>query len=332
MSYEATPGAASGAVAGAPVEENGAPLEEKRTSAQLSERVHAVLGGVNCAIVDVGDGRALLVDSGQDKEYGRKVRKALDALGLELTLIVATHSHADHYGGNAYLLRQFPEARVWAPEIEADVIRTPALEPIYLFHGAKPLPELTSKWLQADASPVHRVVAAGDELCGAVGFRLLDVRGHAHRQLAVLVDDVLLAADAVFGAETLEKYPIPFAQDVAGQLAAFETVAGVSARVLLPGHGAPTEDLAGVAESNRRAVLRAADAILAACAAPGARPGTSMEDVVAGSAETLGVMLDDLARYHLNYCVVSAHLGRLRELGLVACGVEARRLVWRRTA
>ncbi len=302
------------------------------TSVQLSERVHAVLGGVNCAIVDVGDGRALLVDSGQDKEYGRKVRKALDALGLELAVILATHSHADHYGGNAYLLRQFPEARVWAPEIEAEIIRTPALEPIYLFHGAKPLPELTGKWLQAEASPVHRVLTAGRDAVGAAGLELLDVRGHAHRQLAVLVDDVLLAADAVFGAETLEKYPIPFAQDVVGQLRACETVAGVSARVLLPGHGAPTEDLVGVAASNRAAVLRAAAAVLAACAAPGARSGASTEDVVVGSAESLGVVLDDLARYHLNYCVVSAHLGRLRELGEVTCAVEGGRLVWRRVA
>lgn len=325
MSSEGTRNAAPAAVA--------EPAAGQRpTSVQLSERVHAVLGGVNCAIVDVGDGRALLVDSGQDKEYGRKVRKALDALGLELAVILATHSHADHYGGNAYLLRQFPEALVWAPEIEAEIIRTPALEPIYLFHGAKPLPELTGKWLQAEASPVHRVLTAGRDAVGGASFELLDVRGHAHRQLAVLVDDVLLAADAVFGAETLEKYPIPFAQDVAGQLRTFETVAGVSARVLLPGHGAPTEDLVGVAESNRAAVLRAAAAVLAACAAPEARSGASTEDVVVGSAESLGVVLDDLARYHLNFCVVSAHLGRLRELGEIACALEAGRLVWRRVA
>ncbi len=329
MSSEGTRNAAPAAGAVAVAE---AAPGQRPVSVQLSERVHAVPGGVNCAIVDAGDGRALLVDSGQDKEYGRKVRKALDALGLELAVILATHSHADHYGGNAYLLRQFPDARVWAPEIEADIIRTPMLEPIYLFHGAKPLPELTSKWLQAEASPVHRIVGAGHEVVGGVGLELLDVRGHAHRQLAVVVDDVLLAADAVFGAETLEKYPIPFAQDVVGQLRAYETVAGVDARVLLPGHGAPTGDIAGVAEANRLSVLLAADAVLAACAVAGAPIGTSTEDVVVRSAESLGVALDDLARYHLNFCVVSAHLGRLRELGEITCAVEAGRLVWRRGA
>jgi len=290
----------------------------------MSERVHAVLGGVNCAIVDIGEGKALLVDSGQDKEYGRKIRKALEALDLELRIIVTTHSHADHYGGNAYLLRQFPLAQVWAPAVEAEIIRTPYLEPVYLFHGARPLPELTGKWLQADPSPVHRVVGPGEERVGDVTLTLVDVRGHAHRQLAVLVDDVLLAADAVFGVETLEKYPIPFAQDIVGQLAAFDTVAAQPARVLLPGHGAPTTDLEAVAELNRRAVLRAASAILDCC------EGSSTEEVVAGSARALGIVIADLARYHLNYCAVSAHLGRLRELGLVTCAVVDTRLEWSR--
>ncbi len=293
-------------------------------SVPLLGHVHAVIGGVNCAIVDVGEGKALLIDSGQDKEYGRKVRKALEALSLELSVILVTHSHADHFGGNAYLLRQFPQAQVWAPEVEAEVIRTPYLESVYLFHGAKPLPELTSKWLQADASPVHRVVGPGEETVGDVKLTLIDVRGHAHRQLAVMVDDVLLAADAVFGIETLEKYPIPFAQDVVGQLAAFDTVAAQPARLLLPGHGAPTTDLTGVADLNRQAVLRAAGAILDCC------EGSSTEEVMACSARTLGIVLEDLARYHLNYCAVSAHLGRLRGLGLITCDLVNSRLEWSR--
>lgn len=289
----------------------------------LSDRVHAVPGGVNCALVDLGDGGALLVDSGLDKEYGRKIRKALDGLGLTLQVILVTHSHADHFGGNAYLLRQYPEAQVWAPEVEAELIRTPYLEPVYLFHGAKPLPELQGKWLMADPSPVHRVVGPGELTLGEVTITLVDVRGHAHRQLAVLIGDVLLAADAVFGSETLAKYPILFAQDVIGQLAAHDTIARQPARVLLPGHGAATEDLAGVAALNRSAVLRAADAVLGAC------DGATTEGVLAAACRTLGIVIDDLARYHLNLCVVAAHLSRLRELGMVTCDLVAARLEWR---
>ncbi|MFO7545991.1 MAG: MBL fold metallo-hydrolase [Trueperaceae bacterium] len=288
----------------------------------LSDRVHAITGTVNCAIVDAGDGRAVLVDSGQDKDYGKRIRRALEALELRLAAIVATHSHADHFGGNAYLLRQFPDVEVLAPAIEANLIRAPYLEPVYLFHGARPLPELTGKWLQAEPSPVHREVEAGTlELAGA-SLTLLDTRGHAHRQLSVLVDGVLLAADAVFGSETLERYPLPFAQDVEGQLAAFDVVAASGADVVLPGHGDATNDLAGLAERNRAAVLSAADAVTRAC------DGGGTEDVLAGVADAMEIVMTDLPRYHLNLCTVSAYLGYLRSQGRVEAHLTHGRLRW----
>lgn len=295
---------------------------------QLSDRVHGFLAGVNCAIVNLGDGRALLVDSGQDKDYGRKLRKALEQLELTPSVILCTHSHADHYGGNAYLLRQFPEAQVWAPEVEADIIRTPVLEPIYLFHGAKPLPELTSKWLQAEASPVHRQVEAGSEELGDVRFELLDVRGHSHRQLAVLVDDVLLATDSLFGGATLEKYPFPFSQDVGGQLASIDAlqrlVESGAVRVALPGHGEPTEQVGQLAELNRSALEAAASVIEQAC------QGVGTEDVLALATEQMGAMMTDLARYHLNFTTITAYLGWLRHEGRVSADLQAGRLLWRR--
>lgn len=303
--------------------------QTKPASLQLSQRVHVVLGAVNCAIIDLGSGEALLVDTGQDKDHGRRIRRALEALDLAPKVILNSHSHADHFGGNDYLLRQYPAAQVWAPEIEADIIRSPDLEPIYLFHGAKPLPELTSKWLKGPASPVHRVVGAGQEQIDGVTLELIDTRGHAHRQLAVLIDDVLLATDALFGAETLAKYPLPFAQDVGGQLAAFETVdttmKTTAAKVLLPGHGQPTKDFADLVTLNRAAVERASAAVLAACNEAG------IEAVLASVAEQLELRMTDLPRYHLNYTTVAAHLGYLRAEGRVSTSLNGGRLTWGRS-
>src|SRR5690606_32899776 len=257
---------------------------------ELANGVHAVLGGVNAGIIEAPDKTAVLVDSGQDKEYGKRIRRALADLGLTPTVLICTHSHADHYGGNAYLLGQFPDLQVLAPPIEANIIRAPELEPIYLFHGAAPLPELQSKWLKAPASPVHREIEAGRVTVGGVDLELIDVRGHAHRQMGVLVAGVFLAADAVFGPETLTRYPLPFGQDIAWQLASHDTVASVQATTLLPGHGAPTSDLEGIADSNRRAV-RAAVAAIESCVGS-TSSGHSTEDVLAMCGVTLGLDMD----------------------------------------
>jgi len=289
---------------------------------QLSERVYYLPGGVNCALVLGDGGRAVVVDSGQDKDYGRTVRKACETLGVTPAAIVNTHAHADHFGGNAYLLRQFPEARVYAPPFEASIIRAPYLEPVYLFHGARPPRELLSRWLQAEASPVHQEIEEGPlSLCG-VDFEALDTSGHAHRQLALRVDDVLLAADAFFGDGVLEKYALPFGQDIGKQRAAFEVVGRSGVRVAVPGHGDPSEDLGASVRANRAAVDRAAEAVEAACA------GVGTEAVLAGVCEVLGVAIQDLPRYHLNLCTVSAYLSYLREAGRVSARLTGGRLTW----
>jgi glyoxylase-like metal-dependent hydrolase (beta-lactamase superfamily II) len=294
----------------------------KEPPVQLSERVYALAGAVNCALV-VGDGgQAVIVDSGQDSDAGKRIRRALDEMGLRPAAIISTHSHADHFGGNEYLVRQYPDVHVYAPPIEASIIRAPYLEPVYLFHGAKPPVEMTSKWLQAKPSPVHFEVEAGPLELAGVRLELLDVRGHAHRMLAVKVDDVLLASDAVFGAATLERYPLPFGQDIGAQKAAHDVVAGSGARVVLPGHGEATEDVAGMVAANAAAIARAEEAVLAAC------DGASSEDVLARVGETLGLAMEDLARYHLNLCTVSAYLTHLRETGRVEARLSGGRLTW----
>lgn len=298
-----------------------------RTEPQpLSDRVYYLPGGVNCALVVGEAGHAVVVDSGQDKDYGRNLRRACEALDVTPVAIVNTHAHADHFGGNAYLLRQYPELEVYAPPFEASIIRSPYLEPVYLFHGARPLDELTSKWLQAEASPVHHEIDAGSLELAGIAFDVLDTSGHAHRQVALRVDDVLLAADAFFGDSVLERYALPFGQDITGQLEAFEVVRRSGARVALPGHGDPSSDLERSIAANVAAVHRAAEAVAESCT------GVGTEDVLAGACAVLGIELNDLPRYHLNLCTVSAYLAHLRRLGRVDAVLEGGRLLWRQAS
>lgn len=292
---------------------------------RLSDRVHLLPGGVNIVLL-IDDDRAVAIDSGQGKEGAKRVRRALDHLGVDLVALLTTHAHADHFGGHAALLRR-RRVPVYAPPIEAELMRAPRLEPIYLAHGADPPPELLGPWLMAEASPVDHLLEPGPWSVDGFDLVVHDVSGHAHRQVAIEVDDVLVAADAVFGPEVLARYPIPFGQDVVRQVEAAQRVGEHPARLAVPGHGAPASP-ATLAEGTLAALARVRRAVLDAVT--GGEP-IDAHEVLVRTAATLEVADPDLPRWHLNHTTVQAHLGALRATGDLAPLLRGHRLLWRAT-
>ena len=73
---------------------------------QVSEQSYYIQSPAKIGLVKLGGQDVCLIDSGNDKDAGRKVRQILDANGWRLTAIYNTHSNADHIGGNKYLQGQ----------------------------------------------------------------------------------------------------------------------------------------------------------------------------------------------------------------------------------
>lgn len=115
---------------------------------------------------------AYLIDSGNDKDAGRKIRQILDTNGWTLKAIINTHSDTDHIGGNQYLQKQ-TGCKVFSRGIEADFTQYPVLEPAFLF-GGFPLKELQHKFLMAKLSEVTEICVAdfSKSLC------VIDLLGH----------------------------------------------------------------------------------------------------------------------------------------------------------
>ena len=109
-------------------------------------------------LVKLNDTDVCLIDSGNDKDAGRKVRQLLDANGWHLTAIYNTHSNADHIGGNRYLQGQ-TKCKVYAQGIECDITRHPVLEPAFLYGGFPPK-DLRHKFLMAQESDAQELTGA----------------------------------------------------------------------------------------------------------------------------------------------------------------------------
>lgn len=125
---------------------------------QVGPNSYYIQSPAKIGLVKGSGNQVFLIDSGNDKDAGRKVRQLLDANGWQLVAIYNTHSNADHIGGNQYLQRQTGCA-VFAPGIECDFTCHPVLEPAFLYGGCPPK-DLRHKFLMAQPSQAQPLTDA----------------------------------------------------------------------------------------------------------------------------------------------------------------------------
>ena len=80
----------------------------------ITQNSYYIQSPAKIGLVTLGGEQVCLIDSGNDKDAGRKVRQLLDSRGWKLRAIYNTHSNADHIGGNRYLQGQ-TGCRIYAP-------------------------------------------------------------------------------------------------------------------------------------------------------------------------------------------------------------------------
>ena len=119
---------------------------------QVGEKSYYIDCPAKIGLYRINEEEVYLIDSGNDKDAGRKVRKILDEKGWKLKGILNTHSNADHIGGNRYLQQQ-TGCKVFSGGIEAAFTRYPVLEPSFLY-GGYPGKDLRHKFLMAQESSV----------------------------------------------------------------------------------------------------------------------------------------------------------------------------------
>lgn len=286
---------------------------------QVSEQCYYLQSPAKIGLVRLNDADVCLIDSGSDKDAGRKVRQLLDANGWRLTAIYNTHSNADHIGGNQYLQRQ-TGCRIYAPGIECCFTRHPVLEPAFLYGGFPPK-DLRHKFLMAqesDARPLTPEVLPQ-------GFGLLPLPGHFFDMAGFRTpDDVVYLADCLSSRETLDKYRIGFVYDVAAYLQTLETVKAMSARCFVPAHAPACEDIAPLAQYNIDTVHEVAGAILDLCWEP-----LCFEVLLQKLFARCGLAMN-FEQYALVGSTVRSYLSWLKDTGRLSARFENDLLLWQR--
>lgn len=230
---------------------------------QVSERDYYIQSPAKIGLIRLNDNEACLIDSGNDKDAGRKIRQILNANGWQLTAVYNTHSNADHIGGNQYLQKQ-TGCRIYAPGIDCAFTRHPILEPSFLY-GGFPCKDLRHKFLMAQESDAQDLTS--DVLPD--GFQMIPLPGHFFDMVGFRTpDDTVYLADCLSSRETLEKYQIGFIYDVAAYLKTLEMVKEMQAKMFIPAHAVACEEIATLAQYNIDKVMEIAEKIVDICEQP----------------------------------------------------------------
>ena len=287
---------------------------------QVGENSYYIQSPAKIGLVRLNERDVCLIDSGNDKEAGKKVRKILETQGWNLTAIYNTHSNGDHIGGNRYLQSQ-TGCKIFAPGIECAFTRHPVLEPAFLY-GGFPCKDLRHKFLLAQESSAEPLTP--DVLPD--GFEIIPLPGHFFDMVGFRTpDDVVYLADCLSSRETLEKYQIGFLYDVAAYLDTLERVKTLTARMFVPAHAPAAEEIADLAQYNIRKVWEIAERIVALCAEP-----LGFEAILRRLFTDYRLTMD-FEQYVLVGSTVRSYLSWLKDTGKLNAVFADNLLLWERT-
>lgn len=269
-------------------------------------------------LVKLSDSEVVLIDSGNDKDAGRKIRQILDANKWTLRAIYVTHSNADHIGGCQYLQKQ-TGCKIYARGIERDFCRHTVLEPSFLY-GGYPCKELRNKFLMAQSFDCEELTA---EVLPE-GWEFIGLPGHFFDMVGFRTpDDVVYLADCLSSVETLDKYRIGFIYDIAAYLQTLEKVIDMEAAVFVPSHAAATEDIKELCRYNMAVVLDIAEKIKAFC-----QEGISTEVLLQRLFKHYGLSMN-MGQHVLVGSTVRSFLTWMKDRGELDFYFEDEMLIWK---
>ena len=197
---------------------------------KVGEKTYYIKNPTNIGIYKINDEDVFIIDSGNDKDAGKKILKIIDSQGWNIKGIINTHSNADHIGGNK-VIQDRTNCNIYAYNIEKCFIENPLLEPSFLY-GGYPFKNLRNKFLMAKESKVNLIENNLPE-----GLEYFPLKGHFFDMIGIKTsDDVYFLGDSLFSKETITKYHLFYIFDIKEFLNTLDYLSTLNGKLYIPSH------------------------------------------------------------------------------------------------
>lgn len=228
---------------------------------QIGEKTYYIKNATNIGIYKIDEENVYIIDSGNDKDAGKKILKIVNEQGWNIKGIINTHSNADHIGGNK-IIQDRTNCKIFTYGIEKNFIENPILEPSFLY-GGYPFKDLKNKFLLAKESYVENIDTNLPE-----GLEYINLKGHFFDMIGIKTsDNIYFLADALFSRETIEKYHLFFIYDIKEYLNTLNILKTLNGNLYIPSHCLATHDISNLIKLNENKIYEILNKITQICEA-----------------------------------------------------------------
>ena len=226
---------------------------------KVGEKTYYIKNPTNIGIYKIDDNNVYIIDSGNDKDAGRKILKIVEENNWNIKGIINTHSNADHIGGNK-IIQDRTNCVVLANNIEKCFTEFPILESSFLY-GGYPFKDIKNKFLLAKESKVDNIENNLPD-----GLEYFNLKGHFFDMIGIKTsDNVYFLADSLFSEETITKYHLFFIYDVSEYLNTLNYLETLDGKLYIPSHTNASSDISNLIKINRNKIEEICNKICDIC-------------------------------------------------------------------
>ncbi len=285
---------------------------------QVGAKTYYIASPSKVGIYCLENNTVCLIDSALDKEAAKRVYRVLQENNWTVSMIINTHSHADHIGGNAFF-QEKTGCPIYCAGTDRMFVLHPELESSYLF-GGYPCKDLRNKFLSAQKSIAKELT---DNVL-PMGLETIRLDGHAFSHIGIKTsDDIWFLGDAITTEDIIRKYHVVFLVDVAKTFESLEKIKTLKANLFVPSHGTVSEKIIDLASINIAKMHEIISTILYICKEP-----TSTEIVIQKIFNHYNLTMT-FAQNVLVGSTIRSYLSYLYDEGKLQTLFEKNLLVWK---
>ena len=270
----------------------------------------------NIGIYLVNNKDVYLIDSGNNKDAGKKILKIINEHNWQVLGIINTHSHADHIGGNN-VIQNRTNCAIFSSEIENSFISNTILEPSILY-GGYPFNSLLNKTLMAKESSS---ILIDDNIRNT--FDVIELPGHSYNMIGLKTkDNIYFLGDSLFSEETINKYHIFYICNVKEFLNTLDKLNNLDGNLYILSHCKPVSDLDSLIKVNRDKVVEIINKIYNLCSNK-----ITFEDILQKIFTDYNINMND-NQYFLIGSTIKAYLTYLYDEGKISYTFLENKMYW----